>query len=125
MPIAVALEDVQDKRIRRDMEGGALRRTPFLESDASSPHAFLVEYDPNRVSRQHFHEVDQFQIIVAGKGKIGRHALQPYSVHFARAHTPYGPLVAAPEGMTFLTLRRRFDKGALRLPESKPRLEQV
>jgi rubredoxin len=85
----------------------------------------LVEYDPNRVSRQHFHEVDQFQIVIGGGGTIGRHPLKPYMVHFARAHTPYGPLVAAPEGMTFLTLRRKFDKGALRLPESKPYLEKV
>jgi rubredoxin len=63
---------------------------------------------------------------VQGKGTIGRHALNPYSVHFARAHTPYGPLVASAEGMTFITLRRRYDKGgAQRLPESKPALERV
>lgn len=125
MATIVTVDDVRNGAVRRDMEGGALRRTTLFESDATSPHAFLVEYDPNRVSRQHFHECDQFQIIVAGSGKIGHHPLVPYSVHFSRAHTPYGPLTASPDGMTFLTLRRRWDKGALRLPEARPRLEAV
>ena len=127
MPLAVALQDVKGNQQRRDLEGGSLRRTSFIETrEKGSPQAFLVEYDPNRVSRAHFHEVDQFQIVVEGKGKIGRHELSPYSVHFARAHTPYGPLVAAEEGMTFLTLRRHFDfTGAQRLPEAKAVLEQV
>lgn len=125
MALAVALDEVRSRRVRREMEGGALRRTPFIESDPQSPQAFLVEYDPNRVSRAHFHEVDQFQIIVDGSGMLGRHALRPYSVHFARAHTPYGPLVAAAEGMTFVTLRWRFDAGAQRMPEAKARLDEI
>lgn len=125
MPLAVALQDVKGNQQRRDLEGGALRRTSFIESGKDAPQAFMVQYDPNRVSRAHFHEVDQFQIVIDGKGKIGRHELRPYCVHFARAHTPYGPLVADGEGMTFLTLRRRLDLGAQRLPESKAHLEQV
>jgi rubredoxin len=126
MPIAVALDDVRDKQVKRDLEGGSLRRTPFIESPAAgAPQAFMVQYDPNRTSRAHFHHVDQFQIVVDGKGKIGRHDLAPYAVHFARAFTPYGPLAASPEGMTFLTLRRSHDPGAQRLPESKPKLEAV
>src|SRR5215212_5024556 len=126
MAIAVALQDVKASRVRRDVEGGALQRTSFIESpEADAPQAFMVEYDPNRVSRAHFHAVDQFQIIVDGKGRIGRHELTPYSVHFARAFTPYGPLVASGEGMTFLTLRRSRDAGAQRLPEAKPKLDLV
>src|SRR2546423_1289224 len=117
MATAISLDDVRSGTVRREMEGGALRRTTFFESDKTAPHAFMVEYDPNRVSRQHFHECDQFQIVIAGSGMIGHHALEPYYVRFSRAHTPYGPLTASHEGMTFLTLRRRWDKGALRLPE--------
>ena len=126
MPIAIALEDVRGSGVRRDIEGGALQRTNFIEStEAGAPQAFMVEYDPNRVSRAHFHAVDQFQIVVGGKGRIGRHELTPYSVHFARAFTPYGPLVASAEGMTFLTLRWNLDAGAQRLPEAKTKLQLV
>ena len=126
MAIAVALDDVKDKQVKRELEGGALHRTSFIESpEAGAPQAFMVQYDPNRVSRAHFHHVDQFQIVVRGEGKLGRHDVEPYSVHFARAFTPYGPLVASPQGMTFLTLRRSCDPGAQRLPESKPKLDAV
>jgi rubredoxin len=127
MPTAVALEDVEGTLVRQELEGGGVRRRSFIETrQPGSPQAFIVQYDPNRHSRAHFHEVDQFQIIVEGKGKIGRHELRPYSVHFARAHTPYGPLVSDAEGMTFVTLRRRCDfGGAQRLPESKAVLEQI
>lgn len=126
MPIAVAFEDVQGTLARRQLEGGGLRRTSFIETgEKGSPQAFLVQYDPKRTSRAHFHEVDQFQIIAEGKGKIGRHELRPYSVHFAQAYTPYAPLAAAAEGMTCVTLRRSDFGGAQRLPESKAVLEQV
>jgi rubredoxin len=125
MPIAIALDDVRATQARHDLEGGALLRTSFIEKEGS-PQAFIAQYDPHRVSRAHFHQVDQFQIVIEGKGMIGRHELLPYSVHFARAHTPYGPLVAAAEGMTFLTLRRSYDvAGPQRLPEAKAALERV
>ncbi|MGH8617599.1 MAG: rubredoxin [Burkholderiales bacterium] len=127
MTFAVALEDVIAGQTRHEMEGGALLRTDFISTIGSeSPQAFMIRYDPGRVSRTHFHVSDQFQIVIGGKGKLGRHDMGLYSVHFARAYTPYGPLTAdtGPEGMTFFTLRRRSDEGAQRLPESKAVLDQ-
>jgi hypothetical protein len=82
MALAVALEDVKGNEVKRELEGGALRRTSFIESPANdAPQAFMVEYDANRV--------------------------------------------ASDEGMTFLTLRMRYDHGAQRLPDSKQKLEAV
>jgi hypothetical protein len=36
------------------------------------PVAFLVEMDPDRVLRPHFHMADQFQVFVTGDGTFGR-----------------------------------------------------
>ena len=49
------------------------------------PMAFLVEQDPGEVANAHFHQADQFQVVVAGSGTLGAHAVQPVSVHFAAA----------------------------------------
>lgn len=126
MAQVVGLEDVRAGERRQALEGGAIVRTDFMGStEPRAPQAFMVKYDPNRVSRPHFHSVDQFQIVIDGRGSIGRHEIAPYSVHFARAYTPYGPLVGSDAGMTFVTLRRRYDPGARRFPEAKAELEQV
>ena len=36
--------------------------------DALHPMAFLVEKGPGAVTRPHFHQADQFQMVVAGRG---------------------------------------------------------
>src|SRR5215472_10964178 len=41
--------------------------------DALHPTAFLVEKGPGAVTRPHFHQADQFQVIVAGRGMLGDH----------------------------------------------------
>src|SRR5215472_11924822 len=33
--------------------------------------AFLVEKGPGAVTRPHFHQADQFQVVVAGRGMLG------------------------------------------------------
>jgi hypothetical protein len=67
-----------------------------------------------------------FQVIVSGDGTLGTHAVRPCSVHFARAHTPYGPITAGPNGLSWLTIRARRDaEGAQFLPEKRDQLEQV
>jgi rubredoxin len=50
------------------------------------PQAFLVENMPHRHLRTHFHDVDQFQVIMSGGGTLGKHAVGPYAIHFSRAH---------------------------------------
>jgi hypothetical protein len=86
------------------------------------PMAYLVEQDPNSHLRPHFHEADQFQVVVAGGGTLGRHAVGPVSVHYTNAYTPYGPIDAGPEGVHYFTLRNGWDGGAKYLPESRERL---
>lgn len=105
----------------RDVPTGQLRTTYFLESPAGTelPQCFRVENTPHRKLDTHFHETDQFQVITAGSGTLGRHALAPFSVHFARAFTPYGPIVAGADGLAWLSIRARHDDGAQYMPESR------
>src|SRR5262245_55018252 len=96
MAWTVAYDELTETRIHKEVKGGA-RWNPYFSQPAKGtrlPQAFLVENTPHRVLRTHYHDVDQFQVIVSGHGTLGKHAVRPYSVHFARAHTPYGPITA-------------------------------
>lgn len=82
-----------------------------------TPQAFLIEMSPNEVIVPHFHEVDQFQVFVAGGGSLGRdtHPVRPFAVHYADHHTGYGPITAGAQGYSYFTLRARTDSGAVYL----------
>jgi hypothetical protein len=68
----------------------------------------------NEVIVPHFHEVDQFQVFVAGNGSLGRgkDGAAPLSIHYADHHTGYGPINAGPQGYAYFTLRAKSDPGA-------------
>jgi rubredoxin len=132
MSLVAAFDEITPDRIRKNAGGPdrpASTNYVFFRArqDApDAPSAFLAQYDPGDNSCTHFHAVDQFQILVKGKGRLGRHAVEPYYVHFSRAYTPYGPLQADEHtGWTFMTLRTHFDPGAQRLPGALPKLKQV
>jgi hypothetical protein len=121
---------VQNRRVKTDTGGstGVSLTTPFFGSrdQADLPHAVLAQWDPGRLSRTHFHVNDQFQVVVAGKGKLGRHELAPYSVHFSRAYTPYGPLTTADgSSLSFFVMRPHYDPASQRLPKEMQQLNAV
>ena len=86
------------------MEGG---KDPLL-----SPTVFLVEQPPGSVLAPHFHTQNQFQVVMAGSGRLGSHEVATGSVHYAGAFTGYGPVVAGPEGLHYFTIRPVFETGA-------------
>ncbi|MCE2945657.1 MAG: hypothetical protein ACK515_20720 [bacterium] len=97
-------------------------RTDFLGQPSSgeikcTPQAFLIEMTPGEVILPHFHEVDQFQVFVAGGGGVGRtnDVVAPIAVHYADRYTGYGPINAGPQGYSYFTLRARSDAGAVYL----------
>ena len=96
--------------------------SPFGE--AIAPQSFLVEQDPDSVILPHFHLQNEFQVVVKGSGTFGRHAVRPLSVHYAGAHTGYGPIVAGPGGLWYFTLRPAMDQGAKFLPESRDMMQK-
>jgi rubredoxin len=126
MVLAVAYDDAKVNKKRYDNSGYS--QTPMLGSrdNPNLPLASLNEQDPGRVSSTHFHIVDQFQVILNGGGTVGRHKLAPYGVHFTRAYTPYGPLVAdAKNGLRFFVMRAHPDTGSQRLPKEKEQLDNA
>src|SRR4051812_35939773 len=124
MSLVVALNEIGPDRIKQQPQNkagdpGALITNFFRASrdNPNAPTAKLNRYaaGETRYSAAHFHEVDQFQIIMEGKGLFGRHNVSPYCVHFSRAYTPYGPLLSHQDtGWAFLVMRTRFDPGAQR-----------
>ena len=107
MPLVVALSEIPPDRIEqpgRDEPGspGALNTTFFRarREEPDAPTARINRYrgeGKSGISAAHFHEVDQFQVIMDGSGDFGRHPVKPYCIHFSRAYTPYGPLAVGPE----------------------------
>ena len=133
MPLVLAFDDIKPENVNRKegaKPGGPGRtNSKFFRATREKPDgpsAYLVKYDPGRTLASHFHQADQFQIITQGTGTFGRHKVSPYCVHFARAYTPYGPLLADEKvGWSFLTLRTRFDPGNQKMPDSHDKLKQI
>ncbi|HET6182961.1 MAG TPA: hypothetical protein VFA03_05140 [Acetobacteraceae bacterium] len=135
MPVAVSAEAVRTTRTRAESNGvpfwhttiiGANRYRPPAEPPpgpgALYPMAFLVEQDPETTVQAHFHQADQFQVIVGGDGTLGTHAVRPYAVHFTAAWSPYGPIRASASGISYLTLRNGWDPGARYMPGARAEL---
>lgn len=89
------------------------------------PQAFVVEQLPGTIVGSHFHISNQFQVIVAGSGTLGRHPVAPISVHYAGGHTGYGPITAGEHGLAYMTLRAQFNAGPNHLPQSRSALKDV
>lgn len=89
----------------------------------TGPQAFLVQVlDAGGRIRPHFHDIDQFQVIVQGDGTIGKQPLQPVTAQYSDAYTPYGPIVARDQGISFFTLRQCASSGLFVMPGSKDKM---
>lgn len=91
------------------------------------PMAFLVEQDPKAVVGAHYHQADQFQVMVEGSGRLGHHDVAAGDVHFAGAWSAYGPLAAGAAGLTYFTLRNGWDPGAryMEFPDNRAALRAL
>ena len=115
-----------NRRKLRLANGTGYWKSELIVSPAGArlaPQAFLVEQDPESLILPHFHLQNEFQIVVQGNGSIGRrHLVRPVCVHYAGAHTGYGPITAGSDGLWYLTLRPVMDQGALFLPDARPQM---
>jgi hypothetical protein len=133
MIVGTAAQAARDK-FRVDSHGAGAWIHPYFGTGAKAmlagkpqtgaplPMLYLVEQDANTTIPTHFHQVTQFQVAVAGSGKIGERDLRPVTVHYTNAFTGYGPLHASSEGMSYFTVRNAFDPGLRPLPEAKQEL---
>ena len=130
MPQIASFDDVKVRRKERQVPTGTAWRTNFIDPEENNPasaQAFLVEGTAGRVIKPHFHDHDQYQVVVSGGGVLGKHQLQVNAVHFSRRHTPYGPIIFGEQQLGFLTLRAHQDGGAQYLddPEKRSKLMAV
>ncbi len=135
MPQVVAISEIPANKVNQPGSNapgspGAISTTFMRASrdNPDAPTAAINRYEggKSRYSAAHFHEVDQFQIIMDGSGEFGRHHVKPYHVHFSRAYTPYGPLQSDKDtGWAFMVLRSRLDSGAQRFPQSLEKLKTI
>ena len=128
MPIIATAEDASANRRRgKAADGVTFWHTLYIgttrhnmapgepdpETGVLFPMAFLVEQDPGSTANAHYHQANQFQLVVGGHGTMGTHEARPVTVHYAAAHTAYGPIRASrDEGIDYFTLRNGFDPGA-------------
>lgn len=89
------------------------------------PVAYVIEQPPNNLAPPHFHQADQFQVVVSGEGAIGKHPVPAVSVHFASAYTPYGPLRSGPDGFAYMTMRNGFDPRSMPMPRERELLKRA
>ena len=118
---AVATSEADTKVVERKAGTGA--RHDYIGAPGrinANPQAFLVvrPYAGARIE-PHFHDVDQFQVVVAGDGRIGKKDVRPITFQYADAYTPYGPIVARDDGISFFTLRNSASGGHWSMPGNK------
>ncbi|MFJ8659368.1 hypothetical protein [Streptomyces sp. NPDC093795] len=111
----------QAVRRRVMFEGRVSRVVDYFggAASASGPQAYLVE-QRNYVLRPHFHPVDQFQILCGAPGSLfGRRPVGELDVHYADAHTVYGPLTGGDPPLRYFTLRAEPTDTTAFMPESR------
>jgi hypothetical protein len=118
MTIAIAAADALKGRrpIKSTGTGEEHWRSDYIGVKTSvlgeAPQAFLIDMSADETILPHYHEVDQYQVFVAGSGGLGRHAVPTLAVHYTDHHTGYGPIKAGPRGYSYFTLRAKTDSGA-------------
>lgn len=139
MPYITSAIDARAARKPLDVRGQIYHLSPYVgtvpargsyvpgneANDDGLPQGFLVEQPPESVTPPHFHDHEQFQVFVEGSAHMGKKFAQPLSLHYAGAHTPYGPITAGADGITYFTLRARWDAGAKYMPGSRDKLKPV
>jgi hypothetical protein len=119
--LAVAPSEARIKHVK--VAGGVGERHGYIGEPgqlSQAAQAFLVvrPFAGARIE-PHFHDVDQFQVVVQGDGRIGKKAVKPITFQYADAFTPYGPIIAADHGLSFFTLRNISSGGFWAMPGNK------
>jgi hypothetical protein len=105
------------------VRSGSTDAEPEPEIGAAYPMAYLVSQGADTQIAPHFHQNDQFQVFISGRGRMGNVPLRAVTVHFAGAFTAYGPIVAEGSPIEYLTLRNGYDPGAQWMPGAKEKLK--
>jgi hypothetical protein len=113
-------EAIARNRVQRDDKGATA--TDFIGARgvvSRDSLAFLVYNPPHYETPAHYHDVNQFQLVVQGSAKFGKHPVVPGSVHYAEHGTPYGPILPDDDGLSYFTLRQTSPGGYFIMPGAK------
>ncbi len=113
-----------EARVREvKVAGGTGERHGYIgepgQLDVSSQAFLVVRPFAGARIEPHFHDVDQFQVVVDGDGRIGKKKVRPITFQYADAFTPYGPIIANDQGLSFFTLRNIASGGFWAMPGNK------
>ena len=86
--------------------------TAEVSSGRQAPQALMTQMAANETILPHFHGVAQFQIFPSGAGMMAKTDVRPLMLQYKDHHSAYGPLVAGPQGLTFIALRNRIGDSA-------------
>ncbi|MEZ5854575.1 MAG: hypothetical protein R3D67_07410 [Hyphomicrobiaceae bacterium] len=118
---AVAKSEARIKEVK--VAGGIGERHGYIgepgQLDVSSQVFLVVRPFAGARIEPHFHDVDQFQVVVDGDGRIGKKKVRPITFQYADAFTPYGPIIANEQGLSFFTLRNIASGGFWAMPGNK------
>jgi quercetin dioxygenase-like cupin family protein len=76
------------------------------DGDPTAPVVLMVYYPPGNRVAPHTHEADYMEIVLDGTQQVGKHIYKVGDVRVVRGGTPYGPLIAGPEGVRVLIVFR-------------------
>jgi hypothetical protein len=108
--ISVRMDDVEGKMGREGL-------TYVMMGQHDEGHwVHVLEVPAGYYSEAHFHDYDQFQVVIKGSVDMAGEVLTPGSVHYTDAHTPYGPFTAGPDGLTMMIIRPGAEKKGARTP---------
>jgi hypothetical protein len=79
---------------------------------SAGPQALMTQMSANETILPHFHGLAQFQIFPSGAGMMAKTEVRPLMLQYKDHHSAYGPLVAGPQGLTFIALRNRIGDSA-------------
>jgi hypothetical protein len=77
-----------------------------------APQALMTQMAANETILPHFHGLAQFQIFPSGAGMMAKTEVRPLMLQYKDHHSAYGPLIAGPQGLTFIALRNRIGDSA-------------
>lgn len=127
MIVCATERDVAEPRTQVfPVEGFSTYVTRYFAKEVDDLYAvaFIVEQEKNQLGGAHFHAADQFQLVIGGSGQYGKAWVKPYSVHYAQAFSPYGPIVTKDENLRWFTLRNMTDPGGIKwMPAERDQLK--
>jgi hypothetical protein len=129
MQITSSVDALAGRREGRLPNGGVMYKSVFVgpwekpaTMDPNLAQAYIVDQDPGTRVEPHYHEVEQFQVVVQGEGLLGKHAVKPVALHYTDPYTAYGPIIPNDGSrIAYFTMRAKSDVRARFLHEPDAR----